>query len=45
MHEDFKNATKILRKNKMGAKEGRLLLKVHYVALINEEGGVENPGT
>ena len=28
----------------MGAKKGRLLLKRHYVALLEDAGGVENTG-
>lgn len=45
MHEDFKQATKTLREHRMGAKKGRILLKRHYVALIQDAGGVEDPGT
>ena len=37
-HEDFKFAAKILRTNGMDAKKGRLLLKRHYVALLEQEG-------
>lgn len=37
-HEDYKLASKILRTNGMDAKKGRLLLKKHYVALLEEEG-------
>ena len=44
-HEHFKEAMKILREHRMGAKQGRLLLKRHYVALIADAGGVEEPGT
>jgi len=45
MHEDFKEATKTLREHRLGAKKGRMLLKRHYVALIEDAGGVEDPGT
>ena len=38
MHEDFKFAVKILRTKGMDAKKGRLLLKRHYVALLQQEG-------
>ena len=33
-HENFKFVTRILRANGMDAKKGRLLLKRHYVALL-----------
>lgn len=45
MHEDFKEATKTLREHRLGAKKGRMLLKRHYVALIEDAGGVDDPGT
>ena len=38
LHEDFKLAIKILRTKGMDAKKGRLLLKRHYVALLEQEG-------
>lgn len=44
-HEVFKEAVKLLRRHGMGAKKGRVLLKRHYVALIEDVGGVEDPGT
>lgn len=37
-HEDFKFAVKILRTKGMDAKKGRLLLKRHYIALLQQEG-------
>ena len=43
-HQDFKEAVEVLRKHKMNAKRGRLLLKRHYVALIEDAGGVSDPG-
>ena len=43
-HEDFKAAVKILSQHRMGAKNGRHLLKRHYVALIEDAGGVKGPG-
>ena len=43
-HQDFKEAVEVLRKHKMDAKRGRLLLKRHYVALIEDAGGVSDPG-
>ena len=41
-HEDFKEAVKILRTHRMGAKQGRHLLKRHYVALMQDVGSVED---
>ena len=43
-HQHFKEAVEVLRKHKMQAKKGRLLLKRHYVALIDDAGGVTDPG-
>ena len=43
-HQDFKEAVEVMRKHKMNAKRGRLLLKRHYVALIEDAGGVSDPG-
>ena len=42
-YEDFKEATKILRDHRMKAKQGRHLLKRHYVALMGDVGGVDQP--
>ena len=43
LHEHFKEATRILREHRMGAKNVRRLLKRHYVALIEDAGGVKDP--
>ena len=41
-HEHFKEAAKVLRERRMGAKQGRHLLKRHYVALLEDAGGIED---
>ena len=42
-YQDFKEATSILREHRMNAKQGRHLLKRHYVALFEDVGGVQHP--
>ena len=43
-HEDFKAAVTILRQHRMEAKKGRRLLKLHYVALIEDADGIKDAG-
>ena len=41
-HKHFNQAMKTLRKYRMRAKEGRQLLKCHYVALLEDAGRVKD---
>ena len=43
-HENFKAAVNILRQHRMEAKKGRRLLKIHYVALIEDADGIKDAG-